>query len=174
MLASRNSVNADLLTPGFRVSCKVNVGPSGLIGLLNDVNTSLIDLEDAYYSRLTQPAKIVSHLDTAHLAKNNLTLVVLSRREDLGPQGLARGGYSRLLPVPVLITTATFEIQGSIDVVTKFDPAQLLMGGTGRFLNVYNASALMAASPETVFSGAVILVSRTAVEMVAPITKGKA
>ena len=174
MLASRNSVNADLLTPGFRVSCKVNVGPSGLIGLLNDVNTSLIDLEDAYYSRLTQPAKIVSHLDTAHLAKNNLTLVVLSRREDLGPQGLARGGYSRLLPVPVLITTATFEIQGSIDVVTKFDPAQLLMGGTGRFLNVYNASALMAANPETVFSGAVILVSRTAVEMVAPITKGKA
>jgi hypothetical protein len=174
MLASRNSVNADLLTPGFRVSCKVNVGPSGLIVLLNDVNTSLIDLEDAYYSRLTQPAKIVSHLDTAHLVKNNLTLVVLSRREDLGPEGLARGGYSRLVPVPVLITTATFEIQGSIDVVTKLDPAQLLMGGTGRFLNVYSASALMAASPETVFSGAVILVSRTAVEMVAPITKGKA
>ena len=174
MLGSRNSINVDLLTAGFRVSCKVNVGPSGLIGLLNDVNTSLVDLEDAYYSRLTQPAKIVSHLDTAHLAKNNLSLVVLSRREDLGPQGLARGGYSRLLPVPVLITTATFEVQGSIEVVTKFDPAQLLMGGTGRFLNVYNASALMAASPETIFSGAVILVSRTAVEMVAPIAKGKA
>ena len=174
MLASRASINVDLLTPGFRVSCRVNVGPSGLFGLLNDVNTSLIDLEDAYFSRLTHPAKIVSHLDTAHLAKNNLTLVVLGRREDLGPQGLARGGYSRLLPVPVLITTATFEIQGSIDVVTKFDPAELLMGGTGRFINVYNANALMASSPETVFSGAVILVSRLAIEMVAPITKGKA
>jgi len=156
------------------VSCKVNGAPSGLFVLLNDVNTSLVDVEDAYYSRLTQPAKIVSHLDTAHLAKNNLTLVVLSRREDLGPQGLARGGYSRLLPVPVLMTTATFEVQGSIDVMTKFDPAQLLMGGTGRFLNVYNASALMVANPETVFSGAVILVSRTAVEMVAPLAKGKA
>jgi hypothetical protein len=173
MLSSRSSVNVDLLTPAFRVSCRVNVGPSGLIGLLNDINTSLIDLEDAYYSRLTQPAKIVSHLDTAHLAKNNLTLVVLSRREDLGPQGLARGGYSRLLPVPVLITTATFEIQGSIDVVTKFDPAELLMGGTGRFINVYYANAIMVANPETVFSGAVILASRTAVEMVAPIAKGK-
>ena len=174
MLGSRSSIQTDLLTAGFRVSCKVNVGPSGLFGLLNDINTSLIDLEDAYYSRLTQPAKIVSHLDSAHLAKNNLTLVVLSRREDLGPQGLARGGYSRLIPVPVLITTATFEVQGSIDVVTKFDPAELLMGGTGRFLNVYNASALMVASPETVFSGAVILVSRTAVEMLAPLAKGKA
>ena len=101
-------------------------------------------------------------------------LVVLSRKDDLGPQGLARGGYSRLLPVPVLVTTSTFEIQGSIDVVTKFDPAALLMGGTGRYRNVYNASALMAASPETVFSGAVILVNRMAVEMVAPIAKGKA
>jgi hypothetical protein len=92
----------------------------------------------------------------------------------LGPQGLARGGYSRLVPVPILVTTSTFEIQGSIDVVVKFDPSELLMGGTSRYLNMYNASALMATSPETVFSGAVILVSRTAVEMVAPVAKGKA
>lgn len=173
MLPSRTSVNVDLLTQAFRVSCRVIVGPTGLIGLLNDVNTSLVTLEDAYYSRLTQPAKIVSHLESAHMAKNNLALVVLSRREDLGPQGLARGGYSRLLPVPVWVTTTSFEIQGSIDVVTKYDPAALLIGGTGRYLNVYNASALMAASPQTVFSGAVILVNRTAVEMIAPFGKGK-
>jgi hypothetical protein len=174
MLATRGSVHVDLLTPGFRISCRINTGPTGLIGLLNDSNTSLLDLEDVYYSRLTQPAKITSHLETAHLAKDNLTLVVLSRREDLGPQGLARGGYSRLIPVPVLVTTATFEIQGSIDVVNKFDPSELLMGGTGRFINVYSASALMVASPDTVFSGAVILVSRSAVEMLAHQAKGKA
>jgi hypothetical protein len=174
MLGTRNSVNVDLLTEGFRISCRVPIGPTGLIMLLNDGNTSLVDIEDAYYSRLIQPAKIVAHLDTAHVAKNNLTLVVLARREDLGPQGLARGGYSRLVPVPILVTTSTFEIQGSIDVVVKFDPSELLMGGTSRYLNMYNASALMATSPETVFSGAVILVSRTAVEMVAPVAKGKA
>jgi hypothetical protein len=174
MPGSRNSVNVDLLTQGFRISCRVNIGPTGLIGLLNDVNTSLVDIEDAYYSRLLRPAKIVAHLDTAHVAKNNLTLVVLARREDLGPQGLARGGYSRLVSVPILLTTSTFEIQGSIDVVVKFDPSELLIGGTSRYLNVYNASALMATSPETVFLGAVILVSRTAVEMVAPVAKGKA
>jgi len=174
MLATRSSINAELLTEGHRISCRVAVGPSGLIGLLNDVNTSLMDLEDTYYSRLNQPAKIVSHLETAHMAKNNVELVILSRREDLGPQGLARGGYSRLLPVPVLVTTAAYEIQGSIDVVTKFDPSELLVGGTGRFLNIYNASALMVMSPETVFSGAVILVNRTAVQLISPMTKGKA
>jgi hypothetical protein len=48
------------------------------------------------------------------------------------------------------------------------------MGGTGRYLNIYNASALLVSNPEIVFSGAVILTNRTAVEMVAPMTKGKA
>jgi hypothetical protein len=174
MLATRGNVHVDLLTPSYRISCRIITGPSGLIGQLNDSNTSLLDLEDVYYSRLTQPAKIISHLETAHLAKNNLTLVVLSRREDLGPQSLSRGGYSRLMPVPVLITTATFEIQGSIDVVSKFDLSEYLMGGAGRFINVYGASALMVASPDTVFSGAVVLISRSAVEMLAHQAKGKA
>src|SRR5437763_6880984 len=164
MPGSRANVNLDLLTQAFRISCRVNVGTTGLIGLLNDVTTSLIDVEDVYYSRLNQPAKIVSHLDSAHVAKSNLALVMLNRREDLGPPGRVRGGYS-LLPVPVLVTTAAFEVQGTIEVVTKLEAVELLMGGTGRYLNVYNASACMALSPETIFSGAVILVNRNTVEM---------
>lgn len=174
MLVTRSSVNADILTVGLRISCRVIVGPTGLYGMFNDITTSLVDLEDAYYSRLTQPAKIVSHLETAHMAKNNLSLVLLSRREDLGPEGLARGGYSRLLPVPVLVTTNAFEIEGSIDVVTQFDPAALLVGGTNRFLNLYSASARMVTNPDIVFSGAVILVNRSAVDLMAPMTKGRA
>jgi hypothetical protein len=174
MLPSRSTVNLDMLTQSYRISCRLNVGSMGLIGLLNDVNTSLVDLEDAYYSRLQQPAKIVAHLPTAHMNKTNIALVVLTRREDLGPQGLTRGGFTRLLPVPVLITTPSYEIQGSVEVVTKFDPSELLMGGTGKFINVYGANAIPAAFPETVFSGAVILVNRGDVELVAPMVRGKA
>ena len=174
MLPSRSNINLDMLTQSYRISCRLNVGSMGLIGLLNDVNMSLVDLEDAYYSRLSQPAKIVAHLPTAHINKINVALVVLTRREDLGPQGLARGGFTRLLPVPVLITTPTFEIQGSVEVVNKFDASELLIGGTGRFINVYGANAMPALSPETVFSGAVILVNRAEVDLVAPMARGKA
>ncbi len=174
MVPSRNTVNLDILTRSHRISCRLNVGANGLIGLLNDANTSLVDLEDAYYSRLQQPAKIVAHLPKAHMIKANVALLVLARREDLGPPGLTRGGYTRLLPVPVLITTPNFEIQGSVEVVTKFDPSALLVGGTGLFINVYGANAMPAFSPETVFSGAVILVNRTQIELAAPVVRAKA
>ena len=173
MLASRGSINVDLVTQRFRTSCRVLIGPAALVGLLNDVTTSLIEIEDAYYSRLQEPAKIVSHLDAGYVIKANVSLIILRRREDLGPQGLARGGYTRLLPVPVLVTTTAFEIQGSVEVVNKFDAAELLVGGTGRFMGVYNASAILASNPDTIFSGAVILVNRASIEMIAPMTKAK-
>ena len=174
MLPSRNSVNLDVLTRSHRISCRLNVGANGLMGLLNDANTSLVELEDAYYSRLQQPAKIVSHLPMAHMIKANVALLVVTRREDLGPQGLTRGGFTRLLPVPVLITTPNYEIQGSVEVVSKFDASELLVAGTAQFINVYGANAMPASSPETVFSGAVILVNRAEIELIAPVVRAKA
>jgi hypothetical protein len=173
MLPSRSTINLDILTQSYRISCRLNVGATGLIGLLNDVNTSIVDLDDAYYSRLLQPAKIVSHLPTAHMSKTNIVLVVLTRRDDLGPQGLARGGFTRLLPVPVLMTTPMFEIHGSVEVVSKFDASELLLGGTGRFINVFGANAMPASNPEIVFSGAVILVNKAAIELVAPVVRAR-
>jgi hypothetical protein len=174
MYPSRSTVNLDILTRNYRISCRVNVGATGLIGLLQDANNSVVDLEEAYYSRLQEPAKIVAHLPTAHMLKANVALLLLTRREDLGPQGLSRGGYTRLLPVPVLITTPNFEIQGSVEVVTKFDASELLTGGTWHFINVYGANATPASDPETVFSGAVILVNRGQIELIAPVVRAKA
>jgi len=116
----------------------------------------------------------VAHLPTAHMLKANAALLLLARREDLGPQGLSRGGYTRLLQVPVLITTPNFEIQGSVEVVTKFDASELLVGGTWHFINVYGANATPASDPATVFSGAVVLVNRAQIELIAPVVRAKA
>jgi hypothetical protein len=134
----------------------------------------MLDLEDAYYSRLQQPAKIVAHLPTAHMIRTHVSLLVLTRREDLGPPAPTRGGGTRLLPVPVLITTPSYEIQGSVEVGSKFDPSELLVGGSGLFINVYGANAMLASSPEAVFSGAVILVNRAEIELLAPVVRAKA
>jgi hypothetical protein len=174
MLPSRSTLNLDILTRSIRISCRLTVGANGLIGLLNDAKTSLLNLEDAYYSRLQQPAKIVAHLPTAHMIKAHVALLVLTRREDLGPQGLTREGGTRLLPVPVFITTPNYEIQGSVEVASKLDPAELLMASGRPFLNVYGANAVPASSPEAVFSGAVILVNRAEIEMLAPVVRAKA
>jgi hypothetical protein len=61
-----------------------------------------------------------------------------------------------------------------VEVVSKFDPSELLVGGAGTFLNVYGANAMPASSPEAVFSGAVILVNRAEIELLAPVVRAKA
>jgi hypothetical protein len=174
MLSSRSVVNADIFTEAHRISCRIAVGPSGLVGQLNDATTSLLDVEDVYFSRLQQPAKIVAQFESAHVNKAHLTLVVLARREDLGPQGLARGGYTRVFPVSALVTTPEYEVQGTVEVVRQFDAAELLVGGAGRFLQVYNAAAVATLYGDTSFAGGVILVNRGRVEMIAQNARGKA
>lgn len=174
MLASHTTINADFYSETHRISCRLVVGPTGLIGMLNDNNTSLVEVENAYFSRLQQPAKILSHFDKASLYKANLMFVLLNRREDLGPVGLARAGYSQYLLVSVMVTTPTFEIQGQVEVPGKFDAGALLVGGTGRFTPVYKASAVSTVYPDTAFTGEVIVLNRTLVEALAPIPKGKA
>ena len=174
MISSRTVVNADIFSETHRISGRILCSASGLVGLLNDSTTSLVDVEDAYYSRLQQPAKITTHLELAHLSKAHLVMIVLARREDLGPHGVASGGFARRNSINALVTTPEYEVQGTLEVVHKFDAAELLLGGTGRFLQVYNASAVATMYPETSFSGAAILVNRARVEMIAPTSRSKA
>lgn len=173
MISSRSGINIDIFSDAHRLSCRLPVGPSGLLAHLNDATYSLIEVEDAYFSRLQQPGKIVAHFESAHIAKAQATLVVVARREDLGSHGQPRAGYSRVVPVPVLVTTPQFEVTGQIEVIHKYDAAELLVGGTGRFVMVFNASAIGTSFPETSFSGGAILVNKAQVEMIAPITRGK-
>ncbi len=174
MISSRSGINIDIFSEDHRISCRLAVGPSGLLAHLNDATYSLIEVEDAYFSRLQQPAKIVQHFEAAHIAKNQAVLVVVARREDLGSHAQPRAGYSRVITVPVMVTTPQFEVQGQIEVIHKYDAAELLVGGTGRFVMVFNASAIGTANPETSFSGGAILVNKAQVEMIAPIvTRGK-
>ncbi|MCC7362484.1 MAG: hypothetical protein IT317_23590 [Anaerolineales bacterium] len=170
MISSRNGINIDLFSEAHRFSGRISVGPSGLLAQLNDANSSLMEIEDVYFSRLDQPAKIVAHFETAHLTKAQAALIVLARREDLGSHGQVRAGYSRVVSVPVQITTPQFEVQGQIEVIHKYDAAEVLIGGTGRFVMVFNAAAIATAYPETTVAGGAILVNKAQVELIAPIT----
>ena len=173
MISTRSVIHADFLSQIYRVSCRLQVPQTGLMSTLNDINSSLVDVEDAYFSRLMEPAKILWHFEHTHLHKANVALVLLARREDLGPTGLARAGYTKLLPISVLLATVAFEIRGTIEVVHKLDAAELLVGGTGRFIAVYNAEVAASQHPESPFSAAAILVNRTQVEALAPLARAK-
>jgi hypothetical protein len=172
MIPSR-SINIDLFAEAHRISCRVGVGPRGLLAHLNDAASSLLEVEDAYFSRLQAPAKIVAHCETAHIAKAQATLVVVARREELGSHGQPRTSYSRVFAVPVLITTPEFEVQGQLEVVHKYDAVELLVGGSGSFVMVFGGSAIATAFPDTSIAGGAILVNKARIEMLAPVTRGK-
>ena len=173
MLTSRLAVNIDCLTDTHRLSCRVLVGSPGLITALNDPMHSLLEAEDVYFSRLQQPAKIVAHHEAASLNKSTIALVVVKRREDLGPQGIARGGYTRVGAVPVTVTTPQFEITGTLEVLKQFDAVELLLGGSARFLPIYEACAVPSQFPETSYTGGAILVSRSMVTLISHQPRGK-
>ncbi len=146
----------------------------GVIGLLNDINTSVFQVEDAYLSRLAQPAKIVEHQPVVFMTKALVALVLIARREELGPLGLARGGYTHLNQYPVLITTSAFEIRCTLELPGKLEVAALLSGGTGKFFPAYKANVVATAVPDIPYTSEVLIINRTLVQLVAPDQGGKA
>ena len=83
-------VIADFLSETHRISCKVEVTATGLHGLLNDNNASALEARDVYVSRIQQPAKIIANFEVITLNKATLSLAIVLRREDVGPQSTAR------------------------------------------------------------------------------------
>ncbi len=86
-------LSADFLTLSYRVVGKIMVPNTGMIGMLNDPTTSFMEVVDAKLARIHMPTKLVGEYKMIDLVKSNVFAVCLSRREDIGPQALARGGY---------------------------------------------------------------------------------
>ena len=170
-MSKRILINVDFFSDTHRLSCRVEIGATGLLGLLNDVNLSVVEARDMYISRLSQPAKIIANFETATLNKTGLMLAILARREDVGPTTV---GYTRLIPYPVLVTMPAFEIRCQVEFPGKLDAGAVLAGGSGKYIPLYFATAVATQYPEKPYAGEAMLVNRTLVEAMASIPKGKA
>lgn len=141
--SARNLINVEFFTDTHRLTGQVDVGGPGLVGLLNDTLTSIFTARNVYVSRILEPAKIIGHFEEASLVKANISLGLLARREDLGPQGFFRPGSGKILSASVLVTTLQYEVQATVEYVSRIDPDALLVGGqTGasRFTAMYNVT----------------------------------
>ena len=88
---------ADFLTLSYRVVGKMMTPNTGVVGMMNDPTTSFMEVLDAKLARIHMPTKLVGEYNMIDLVKNNVFAVCLTRREDVGPQALARGGYQNLV-----------------------------------------------------------------------------
>ncbi len=155
---------ADFFTTAYRMSGHVDTGKRRLADILSDRLSDFLLLKDVYVSRIYKPGEIVAYYQVGSLIKERITFVVLPTEAD----GLSKDHTYPALTRQmrrVFITVPSFELQGSLKVVGKLDLQALLATGTDRFMPLLKATASSSLLPQVQFSGPVILVNKSSVEL---------
>lgn len=153
-------INADFFNDNYRITGRISVGAAGSIGVFNDNTRTSATIEDAYLSYVYEPGKILSHYPGIRMAKYGLEAMLVPKREEIGPAGIARAGYTRIANFQVLVITDSFEIRGTVELPGKYDPDVFLVESAARFFPVYNVTINACVRPDVKYSGEGLLVNR--------------
>jgi hypothetical protein len=160
-------ISADFFTPSYRIVGKTMVPSTGILGLVNDPTTSFMEILDARMARAHMPSKLVDHYEVVRIVKSQIFAISLARREDLGPQALARGGYVRLTEFPMRITTPVYELDGVLEWAGRFDFSTIMVEGTRDFVPMYNAVITAILLPALRVESPAVLFNRNQVDILA-------
>ncbi len=143
------------------------VSTNGIMGIMNDLTRSHLEVHDARLARIHMPTKLVDHFEMVRLVKTQLFAICAARREDLGPSGIQRGGYTNVTAMPARLTTQVYEIEGKIEVAGRFDFAVMIADKTRNFIPMYEATltAILIPNLKTESPGA--LINREKVDILA-------
>jgi hypothetical protein len=160
-------ISADFFTPSYRIVGKTMVPNTGILGLVNDPTTSFMEILDARMARAHMPSKLVDHYEIVRIVKSHIFAISLARREDLGPQALARGGYVRLTEFPMRITTPVYELDGVLEWAGRFEFSTIMVEGTRDFVPMYNAVITAILLPALRVESPAVLFNRNQVDILA-------
>lgn len=172
-ISTYRNIAADFLTPSYRLVGQMMVPTSGLIGTLNDTNTSFMEVLEAKLARVHMATKLVGEYKVVDLVKRNVFAVCLTRREDVGPQALARGGYQNLLKYEIRVTTPVYELTGTLEWAGRFDFASVMVEGTREFIPLYDATLTAILIPQLKIESPAVLFNRTHVDLLALLEESK-
>lgn len=158
---------ADVYTAGYRVVGKIMVSTNGIMGVLNDSTKSHLEIHDARIARIHMPTKLVDHFEVVRLVKAQVNVACAARREDLGPTGIVRGGYSNVTELQARIATNVFEIEGKLQVIGRFDFVTLISDRTRNFIPMFDATLTAMLLPNLKVESPGILFNREKVDMLA-------
>ena len=158
-------VPADFLTPGYRVVGKILVPSMGATGVMNDTTNSFLEVFDARLARVHMPTKLVDHYEAIQLVKRQVFAICLGRREDIGPQAVARGGYARVVPYEVRITSSVYELEGVVEWPGRFDFKAIMVEGKSDFVPLYDAKLTAILIPTLKLESPAVLFNRQHVDL---------
>ncbi|HLO14318.1 MAG TPA: hypothetical protein VK206_05790 [Anaerolineales bacterium] len=162
---------ADVYTSSYRVVGKVMVSTNGIMGVLNDITKSHLELHDARMARIHMPTKLVDHFEVVRLVKTQVYVICAARREDLGPSRVQRGGYTNVAELPARLTTQVYEIEGKIETAGRFDFAVMITDKTRNFIPVYDAVVTAILIPNLKAESPGVLLNREKVDILALLTQ---
>jgi hypothetical protein len=126
-----------------------------------------MEIVDARLARAHMPSKLVDHYEVIRIVKSQVVAIALARREDLGPQALARGGYVRLTEYQVRITTPVYELDGVLEWSGRFDFSTIMMEGTRDFVPFYKSVLTAILIPALKVESPALLFNRKQVDLLA-------
>lgn len=132
-------VSVEIYTSSHRVLGRIVPGTAGLFGFLNVATRSTVEIEGAHLNRLHQPARLVARYPKLWLTKDEISVVLVSSRSELGPVSIVRSGYTTMVSHWVHIMMAGFELKGMLETPGKLDFNALLVESERLFLPVYSA-----------------------------------
>lgn len=167
LTSSTRPIIANFFTTSYRIIGKVDVGSSGLIGLLSDPSTSLIHLMDASTARLHEPKRLADRYNSLQVVKRGLVVVALSQKEEVGPDNAGHtSGYSRINKYPMRLINSLFEMQGTLEWAGRFELAAMLTAGAGDFFPLYDASMKAIQHPELELASPAIIFNRRKLDLI--------
>ena len=143
------------------------VSTNGIMGVLNDITKSHLELHDARLARIHMPSKLVDHFEVIRLVKMQIFAICSARREDLGPSQFQRGGYSNISALPARLTTQLYEIEGKIEVAGRFDFATIIADKARNFIPVYESVLTAILIPNLRAESPGILINREKIDIFA-------
>ena len=158
---------ADVYIAGYRVVGKIMISTNGIMGVLNDITKSHLEIHDARLARIHMPTKLVDHFEVVRLVKAHVFAVCAARREDLGPTAVVRGGYSSMTNIPSRLTTSVYEIEGKLEVVGRFDFVTLISDKTRNFVPLFDGILTAILIPNLKVESPGILFNREKIDMLA-------
>jgi len=158
---------ADVYTSGYRVVGKIMVSTNGIMGVVNDITKSHMEIHDARLARIHMPTKLVDHFEVVRMIKSQVFAICAARREDLGPAGIQRGGYSNIVELPSRIATNVYELEGKLEVAGRFDFSVMIGDKARNFIPLYEASLSAILIPNLKVESPGVLFNREKVDFVA-------
>jgi len=161
----------DIYTSGYRVVGKIMVANSGVIGVMNDSTHSAMEVHDARLAKIHMPTKLIDHFEIVRMVKKRVVVMCLSRREDLGPAALVRGGYGATQEYQTRITTQNYEVEGKLELPGRFDFQGVMFDGSREFIPMFDSVLTAILIPNLRVECPALLFNRSHADLMALLTQ---